>query len=95
MPSKTWTIMATGTAIIGSFDTGGELDKTLRGAQCGYCVEAGSAEKLADTIKELYVNPKKTEKLGRNARKYAVETVSKSKAVGQYIKIIEDAVKRR
>lgn len=95
MPSKTWTIMATGTAIIGSFDTGGELDKTLRGAQCGYCVEAGSAEKLADMINELYASPKKTEELGHNARKYAVETVSKSKAVGQYIKIIEDTVKRR
>lgn len=95
MPSKTWTIMATGTAIIGSFDTGGELDKTLQGAQCGYCVEAGSAEKLADTIKELHVRPEKTEELGHNARKYAVETVSKSKAVGQYIKIIEDTVKRR
>ena len=95
MPSKTWTIMATGTAIIGAFDTGGELDKTLQGAQCGYCVEAGSAEKLADTIKELHVSPEKTEELGHNARKYAVETVSKSKAVGQYIKIIEDTVKRR
>ena len=95
MPSKTWTIMATGTAIIGSFDTGGVLDKTLRGAQCGYCVEAGSAEKLADMIIESYANPKKTEELGHNARKYAVETVSKSKAVGQYVKIIEDTVKRR
>ena len=95
MPSKTWTIMATGTAIIASFDTDGELDKTLRRAQCGYCVEAGSAEKLADMIRELFVSPKKTKELGHNARKYAVETVSKSKAVGQYIKIIEDTVKRR
>ena len=95
MPSKTWTIMATGTAIIGSFDTGGELDKTLREAGCGYCVEAGDSSKLAETIKELHANPDKVSQMGSNARKYAEENVSKSKAVGQYIKIIEDTVKRK
>ena len=93
MPSKTWTIMATGTAILGSFDTGGELDKTLREADCGYCVEAGNAEKLAEAIKELAVAPEKVKRLGANARKYAEEKVSKEKAVAQYIKIIEDTVK--
>lgn len=95
MPSKTWMIMATGTAIIGSFDTGGELDKTLREAGCGYCVEAGDSSKLAETIKELHANPDKVSQMGSNARKYAEENVSKSKAVGQYIKIIEDTVKRK
>lgn len=95
MPSKTWTIMATGTAIIGSFDTGGELDKTLREAGCGYCVEAGDSSKLAETIKELHANPDKVSQMGSNARKYAEENVSKSKAVGQYIEIIEDTVKRK
>ena len=93
MPSKTWTIMATGTAILGSFDTGGELDKTLREADCGYCVEAGNAEILAEAIKELAVAPEKVKRLGANARKYAEEKVSKEKAVAQYIKIIEDTVK--
>lgn len=92
MPSKTWTIMATGTAIIGSFDTGGELDKTLREAGCGYCVEAGDSSKLAETIKELHANLDKVSQMGSNARKYAEENVSKSKAVGQYIEIIEDTV---
>ncbi len=93
MPSKTWTIMATGTAIIGSFDTGGELDKTLREADCGYCVEAGDAEKLAEAIKYLNYNPDEAKRLGKNARKYAEEKVSKEKAVGQYIKFIEDTLK--
>ena len=93
MPSKTWTIMATGTAILGSFDTGGELDKTLREAECGYCVEAGNSEKLAEAIKRLHDNPDEVARLGRNARKYAEEKVSKDKAVAQYIKIIEDTVK--
>ena len=93
MPSKTWTIMAAGTAIIGSFDTGGELDKTLREADCGYCVEAGNAEKLAEAIRQLRDNPDEAMRLGHNARKYAEENAGKEKAVGQYIKIIGDTVK--
>ena len=93
MPSKTWSIMATGTAIIGSFDMGGELDKTLRKAECGYCVEAGNAEKLTEAITNLYGRPDKVRRLGLNARKYAEEHVSKEKAVGQYLKIIEETLK--
>ena len=93
MPSKTWTIMATGTAIIGSFDMGGELDKTLRKAECGYCVEAGNAEKLTEAITNLYGRPDEARRLGLNARKYAEAHVSKEKAVGQYIKIIEETLK--
>lgn len=95
MPSKTWTIMATGTAIIGSFDTGGELDKTLREAECGYCVEAGDAKALAEAIAKLSKAPAKAKMLGMNARKYAEEKVSKNKAVGQYIQIIERTVVSR
>lgn len=92
MPSKTWTIMAAGTAIIGSFDIGGELDKTLREAECGYCVEAGDAGKLADAIQKLYRDPDIVKKLGANARRYAKEKVSKDKAVDQYIEIIDRTV---
>lgn len=89
MPSKTWTIMATGTAIIGSFDTGGELDKTLREAGCGYCVEAGNPMHLAEEIEKLYKNPDMVKQLGVNARLYAETHISKEQAVKQYFEIIE------
>lgn len=92
MPSKTWTIMATGTAIIGSFDIGGELDKTLKNAGCGSCVEAGNAEKLAEAINKLANNPNQVHRFGQNARKYVEEHASKEKAVRQYIHIISETI---
>lgn len=95
MPSKIWTIMATGTAILASFDLGGEMEKTIKEADCGYCVEAGDAEKLADAIIKLYKNPVDVQRLGSNARKYTEEKVSKDKAVGQYIEIIERTVRSK
>lgn len=92
MPSKTWTIMATGTAIIASFDLGGEMEKTINEAECGICVQAGDSEKLAEAIVELFVNRERTTTLGANARKYAIKKVSKELAVNHYIELIEDTV---
>ena len=93
MPSKIWTIMATGTAIIASFDRNGELEKTIKEADCGICVPAGDAEKLAETIRSLFENQGKANKLGSNARKYAVDKACKRIAVNKYIELIEDAIR--
>ena len=87
--------MAAGSAIIGSFDVGGELDKTLREADCGYCVPAGNVTELVDAIKALYNNPEKVKQLGLNARKYVETCVSRDRAVEQYINIIENMVNRK
>ena len=92
MPSKTWTIMATGTAIIASFDLGGEMEKTIKEAGCGYCVQAGDARALADAIVELRNKPEMAETMGQRARLYAEEEVAKEQAVKQYIEIIEETV---
>lgn len=92
MPSKTWTIMAVGTAIIASFDRGGEMEKTICEADCGVCVSAGDAEKLAESIEKLFGDRDRVKTLGHNAREYAVKNVSKKQAVDRYIDIIEDAI---
>ena len=89
MPSKTWSIMATGTPIIASFDLGGEMEKTLKEAGCGYCVPAGDASALAEKIKTMKEDPDDLMVLGKNARNYAIEHVSKEQSVKKYIDIIE------
>lgn len=89
LPSKTWTIMATGKAIIGSFDTDSELDRTLREAGCGFCVEAGDPQRLVETITSLYCNPVAKVRMNAKAREYAENEVSKEKAVREYVHAIE------
>ena len=93
MPSKTWTIMATGTAIIASFDLGGEMERTIQEAGCGYCIQAGDAGVLAETITDLRNKPEMVNALGQNARQYAEDHVAKEQAVQKYIEIIEDTLK--
>lgn len=93
MPSKTWTIMATGTPIIASFDLGGEMEQMMREADCGFCVEAGNAEKLSDAILELYDDFERKVKMGLDARNYVEEYACKEICVRQYIEDIERALK--
>lgn len=90
MPSKTWTIMATGTGILAQFDKGSELDWTIKNADCGITVEPGDVEKIAETINKLAADRKKCREYGANARKYSVENISKDKAVSEYARIIRE-----
>lgn len=92
MPSKTWTIMATGTPILASFDLGSEMENVINEANCGICIPSGDVLKLKESIMDLYTNRDRILSFGNNARKYAVENACKEKAVGKYIDIIERTV---
>lgn len=89
MPSKTWTIMATGTGIMAQFDKGSELDRTIREADCGVTVEPENVEMIAETIRSLAGNREQCRHYGENARKYAVENISKEKSLDEYTRIIK------
>lgn len=89
MPSKTWTIMATGTGILAQFDKDSELDRTIDEASCGVTVEPGNVERIAETIKSLAADREQCRKYGINARRYAVENISKEKALDEYTRIIK------
>lgn len=93
MPSKTWTIMACGEAIIGSFDLNSEFTRTIKAAQCGLCAEAGDATALADSILQMYHTPKRREIFGNRARLYAETQISRKKSVSKYIAYIDAAVR--
>ena len=95
MPSKTWTIMATATTIIASFDLGGEMERTIKEAGCGCCVQAGDAKALADAIVRLKNDPETVKTMGKNGRRFAEEQVAKEQAVQKYIEIIEETVRAR
>lgn len=91
-PSKTWTIMACGVPIIGSFDLDSEFARTIESAQCGTCVEAGNEKPLANMLMDFYENREHIRIMGINARNYAQKHASKVNAVKEYIDIIEVAV---
>lgn len=92
MPSKTWTIMAAGVPIIASFDMPSEMERTIEEAGCGFCTRASDENGLSEKIMRVYRDSQLKECLGRNARKYAEENVSKTEAVAKYLRSIEKVV---
>lgn len=86
LPGKVQSYMAAGRPIIGSID--GETADVIRDANCGFCAEAESPQKLAEIIKE-FMMMKDRGKLGDNARRYYEDNFMKGRFIDELINILE------
>ncbi len=93
LPSKTWTIMATGTPVIASFDEGTDLQRIIQNSNGGKFCKADDVQMLVSSIMELYENQDLCRELGKNARKYVENYLSKEVCVKKYIDVIETCLK--
>lgn len=94
MPSKIWSILATGTPIIASFDAGTELEKFVKNYELGEFVEADNSEELASAILKMYRAPDKLRVFSKNAVSYVEKNASRENATKSYMDIISDVVKK-
>ena len=53
MPSKTWSIMSSGKAVLANFDEG-ELETIIKENECGLFSNAGDSNEFFDAIETLY-----------------------------------------
>ncbi len=94
IPSKTWTIMATGTPIIASFDRETELQKIIEENKIGIFATSDNETELKDAIIKLYQNQDLLAEYGNNARKYIEMHLTRAQATKQYIESIKQAYKK-
>ena len=90
MPSKTWSIMASGTPVLASFDSDTDLEKLIKKEEFGLFSLSEDADGLIKNILTLFNNPNLKKQMGENARKYVQSNLSRKKCTYQYI----EAVKR-
>lgn len=95
MPSKLWTIMATGTPVLASFDLDSELAKIICQVECGEVIDPDTPVDLAKAIQKAQENLQQLNEIGLRGRKYAVEHVGRNAATAAYLKIFENSVCRR
>lgn len=93
-PSKTWSIMAAGQAMIACFDVESELSGFVQEGHCGLAIEPDSQMKLKEAIITLYNNRNETSKMGKDARKFVEARFSRSAATQKIIGIAEDLINR-
>lgn len=100
MPSKTWTIMSCGRPVIASFDEG-ELKEIIEGASagsaaarpCGVFTHAGNVVEFVEAVRSLMDDRPRCEEMGRNARAFILENLTKEVGTRKYVDVIKSVVK--
>jgi len=57
VPSKVYTIMASGRPVVAAVDPGSDAWNLVEQAQCGLCIEPENPHALAEAIRTLYADP--------------------------------------
>jgi colanic acid biosynthesis glycosyl transferase WcaI len=92
MPSKVFSIMASGRPILVSVDENSETCKFIKKADAGVWVPPEDPNKLAETILNLKNNKDLRDRLGLNGRIWAEENHSPEYAAEQFENLLFDAV---
>ena len=93
MPSKSWSIMSCGRPVVASFDEG-ELKEILEKNDCGVFSHAGNVEEFVTAIRQLVSNKNKCEEMGKNARQFILNNLTKEVGAKKYVDIIKSVVKK-
>jgi glycosyltransferase involved in cell wall biosynthesis len=82
VPCKYYGILASGRPVIALMDERAEIARSIRETECGYVIPQGDADRLAEAIRFLFLNPEVRAEMGRRARdtfdkKYSREIISR------------------
>jgi colanic acid biosynthesis glycosyl transferase WcaI len=94
VPSKAYTIMASGRPILAAVDPGSDAWNLVQQAQCGLCVEPENPQALAEAIRALCANPALRERLGRNGREHVVQHYTRQAVAKQYHELLTSIVSK-
>jgi glycosyltransferase involved in cell wall biosynthesis len=95
VPSKLLSIMASGRPVVASLPLDGDAPKIVEAAKCGYCVEAGNAEAMAQAILRIHDDPSLAKELGNNGRRYAERHFARRVCVKRYETLFRNAVEEK
>ncbi len=102
MPSKTWSIMSSGRAVLANFDEG-ELKEIVEGGPstgsgtarpCGVFTKAGDLEGFVAAIEELSQHPERCAEMGRNGRQFILENLTREVGTRKYVEVIKGVVNK-
>ena len=95
IPSKAFSILASGRPILAVAGTGSALEKLITRAQAGRCVPPGDPAILAQAVLELSRDPITTDQMGENGRIYATLHHSRMAAAHRFDELIKNVAIRK
>lgn len=93
MPSKTWSIMSCERPVLASFDEG-ELKEIIEKNGCGVFTHAGNVVEFIKAIETLAADKERCKEMGKNARQFILENLTKEVGTRKYIEVIKSVVKK-
>ncbi len=93
MPSKTWSIMSSGRAVLANFDEG-ELKEIVENNQCGVFTKAGDLDGFTNMIVELSKQPERCAEMGKNGRQFILDNLTREVGTQKYVNVIKSVVKQ-
>lgn len=95
MPSKTWNIISSGTAVLASFDKGTELQRIIETNSLGLFCSAGDVDAFAAAVLKLSANPKLCAEFGRNGRRFILNNLTRDAGTSKYVEVIKSVVNKQ
>jgi colanic acid biosynthesis glycosyl transferase WcaI len=93
VPSKSYSIMASGRPMLATVDSNSEVGRLINQVQCGLLVEPENPHGLAQAIRGIYENRLLGEEMGKRGRDYVVKNFSRQVAAMDYYKLIKKFAK--
>jgi colanic acid biosynthesis glycosyl transferase WcaI len=88
LPSKTFSILASGRPVVASVDEGSETWDLIRRAEAGLCIPPESPALLVEAILTLAQDPQRRRRLGENGRRWAERYHSAESAAVQFEQLL-------
>ena len=92
LPSKTFSILASGRPLIASVDEGSETWNLIQKANAGVCIEPEDPLKLTAAILKLRNDSELRENLGKMGRTWAEQEHSPQSAVTRFEELLNKAI---
>lgn len=90
VPSKLYTSLAAGQAIVGLVGEKSEIADVIKKYSCGFRVDQGDVEGLIEFLERLYDDQKLLNEMKSNARKCFEENFEKAMAIDKYFEIVRE-----
>jgi len=92
IPSKTYSIMASGRPLIATVEEESDLGKLILQTGAGLVVPPENANVLADAIVQLADSPEMREKMGKAGRSYVATYLNRAKVMSQWGELVEETI---
>jgi colanic acid biosynthesis glycosyl transferase WcaI len=90
VPSKTYSIMASGRPVLAAVPEDSEIARLVKEADCGVWVPPEDPKSLAEAIKNMLNQPETLDRYGKNGREYVVAHYSRDKLIKKYRELLHE-----